>query len=257
SLRRRYRLAIIDEFQDTDGVQWQIFQTIFHDSAGKNPLVVIGDPKQAIYGFRGADVSTYRTAREAIAGGLGPTLALDRNFRSTPTVLAATTAISADAALEPFFDERGLFRQAVPGLDAAGGAPMAPIKLLAVRPADGADVSELRLRHFRRALTHAIADEIEALRRRDEPAPLRQIFVLTRTNAEAQQGASTPRDRGLPHVLYNQENLFTTEEAHQLRDLLAAIDDPRDAQGRILAALTPFFGLSLGDLPALAVDPTS
>src|SRR6185295_10327781 len=142
SLRRRYRLAVIDEFQDTDGVQWEIFRTVFHGSGGQNPLVVIGDPKQAIYGFRGADVSTYRAAREAITGGPAPTLALDRNFRSTAAVLAATNAIFDDAAREPFFDERGLFRAAVSGLEAAAiDIDTAPIKLLAVHAADGADVS--------------------------------------------------------------------------------------------------------------------
>ncbi|MDB4981680.1 MAG: Exodeoxyribonuclease beta chain [Myxococcales bacterium] len=252
SLRRRYRLAIIDEFQDTDGVQWEIFRTIFHGSGGRNPLVVIGDPKQAIYGFRGADVSTYQEARQVLTGGPAPTLALDRNFRSTREVLAATNAIFDDAAAEPFFDERALFRDALPGLPPAE-VTGPPITLMAVGPADDADVSRLRLRHVRRALTNAMADEIEALRGRE--VPLREIFVLTRTNAESQQVAATLRDRGLPHVLYNQEGLYRTEEARHLRDLLAAIDDPRDPTRRLLAALTPFFGLSLEDLPALAANP--
>jgi exodeoxyribonuclease V beta subunit len=254
SLRRRYRLAVIDEFQDTDGVQWEIFRAIFHGSEGRNPLIVIGDPKQAIYGFRGADVATYREARSAIAGGELPTLALDRNFRSTPAVLSATNTIFDDAAAEPFFDERGLFHDAVPGAAVAAPDGLAPLKLLAVGPADDSDASRLRLRHVRRALTNAIADEIEALR---DGTPLREIFVLTRTNAEAQQIATTLRDRGLPHVLYNQEGLYKTDEAEQLRTLLSAIDEPRDAKRRLLAALTPFFGLTLADLPALAADPTT
>jgi exodeoxyribonuclease V beta subunit len=258
TLRLRYRLALIDEFQDTDDVQWQIFRTIFHDSEGRNPLVVIGDPKQSIYGFRGADVATYREARRTIAGGPTANLALDRNYRSTPDLVAATNAIFDDAAAEPFFDERGLFRDAVAGRAPEAGAVAAPpLKLLAVRPAEGADVSQLRLRHMRRALTHAIADEIEALRVGPAPVPLREVFVLTRTNAEAQQIATTLRARGLPHVLYNQEGLYKTEEARQLRDLLAAIDEPRDRARRLLAALTPFFGLTLADLPALAADATS
>ncbi len=255
TLRRRYRLAVIDEFQDTDDVQWEIFRTVFEDSDGANPLYVIGDPKQSIYGFRGADVATYREARAAITGDATATLTLDRNFRSTPELVAATNAIFDDAAVEPFFGERGLFRDAVAARDDADGRP--PIKLLAVRPAGGADVSQLRLRHMRRALTHAIADEIEALRAAPVPVPLHEIFVLTRTNAEAQQIATTLRSRGLPHVLYNQEGLYRTEEAKQLCALLAAIDDPRDPTRRMLAALTPFFGLTLVDLPALAADPTS
>jgi exodeoxyribonuclease V beta subunit len=258
ALRRRYRLAVIDEFQDTDDVQWEIFRKIFQGSGGANPLYVIGDPKQSIYGFRGADVATYREARAVIAGGLTPSLALDRNFRSTPALVAAANAIFDDAAAEPFFGERGLFRDAVAGRSTAPDTDgAAPIKLLAVRPAEGADVSQLRLRHMRRALTHAIADEIEALRAAPSPVPLHEVFVLTRTNAEAQQIAATLRDRGLPHVLYNQEGLYKTEEARHLRDVLAAIDEPRDPRRRMLAALTPFFGLTLADLPALAADPTS
>jgi len=256
TLRTRYRLAVIDEFQDTDDVQWEIFRTIFHESEGKNPLYVIGDPKQSIYGFRGADVATYRAARGAITGGATATLALDRNFRSTPDLVAATNAIFDDAAADPFFGERGLFRDAVAARgDDDDGRP--PIKLLAVRPAEGADVSQLRLRHMRRALTHAIADEIEALRAGPAPTPLRDMFVLTRTNAEAQQIATTLRNCGLPHVLYNQEGLYRIEDARQLCALLAAIDDPHDPRRRMLAALTPFFGLTLADLPALAADPTS
>ncbi len=256
TLRRRYRLAVIDEFQDTDDVQWEIFRTIFHGSGGENPLYVIGDPKQSIYGFRGADVATYREARRDIAGGAA-TLTLDRNFRSTSDVVAATNAIFDDGAAEPFFGERRLFRDAVAARPSAAADAAPPIELLTVQPAEGADPSELRLRHMRRALTHAIADEIEALRTGPAPAPFHEIFVLTRTNAEAQQIATTLRNRGLPHVLYNQEGLYKTEEARQLRDLLAAVDDPRDPGRRMLAALTPFFGLTLADLPALAADPTS
>jgi exodeoxyribonuclease V beta subunit len=257
TLRRRYRLAVIDEFQDTDDVQWEIFQTIFHGSRGENPLYVIGDPKQSIYGFRGADVATYREARAAITGAPRATLSLERNFRSTPHLVAATNAIFDDAAAEPFFGERGLFRDAAAAREPAAADAAPPIKLLMVRPAEGADVSQLRLRHMRRALTHAIVDEIEVLRTGAAPAPLHEIFVLTRTNAEAQQIATTLRNRGLPHVLYNQEGLYRTEEARQLRDLLAAIDDPSDPARRMLAALTPFFGLTLTDLPTLAADPTS
>jgi exodeoxyribonuclease V beta subunit len=261
ALRRRYKLAVIDEFQDTDAVQWEIFRTVFHGAGGRNSLVVIGDPKQAIYGFRGADVTTYAAARREIAGGAAPTLALDRNFRSTPALLAATNAVFADGAAEPFFTERGLFRDAVAvraPREAPADAPEGPaITLMAVGPVGDAAASELRLRHVRPALTSAIADQILALRDGTPPVPLREIFVLTRTNVEARQIATTLRARGVPHVLYNQERLYQTEEARQLRDLLAAVDEPRDPARRMLAALTPFFGLALEDLPALAADPTS
>ena len=58
-MRARYRFALIDEFQDTDELQWSFFERVFVESDGRNLVYLIGDPKQAIYGFRGADVHTY------------------------------------------------------------------------------------------------------------------------------------------------------------------------------------------------------
>ena len=78
----RYRIVLVDEFQDTDPVQWQILRTAFH---GHRTLVLIGDPKQAIYAFRGADVVTYLAARASAdhAATLG------RNWRSDDPLLRA------------------------------------------------------------------------------------------------------------------------------------------------------------------------
>ena len=81
-LRRRYRCALIDEFQDTDTVQWKIFRKVFFESGGANPLFLIGDPKQAIYAFRGADVEAYLAARKEIldAGGTRPGISARRRI---------------------------------------------------------------------------------------------------------------------------------------------------------------------------------
>ena len=62
SLRSRFKVALIDEFQDTDPVQWEIFSTLFDGPDTGTSLVLVGDPKQAIYAFRGADVHTYLRA---------------------------------------------------------------------------------------------------------------------------------------------------------------------------------------------------
>ncbi|HTA18892.1 MAG TPA: UvrD-helicase domain-containing protein [Polyangia bacterium] len=257
SLRARYRFAVIDEFQDTDAVQWEIFRRVFHASGGSNPLYVIGDPKQAIYGFRGADVAAYAEARRAITGGDAPTVTLRRNFRSRQAVLDATNAIFDADSAEPYFAEPDL--RPAPALrgsqsDDAPGLPEA-ITLLAVEPRPGADVSKLPMRQVRRTLTTAIAAEIGRLvRAPGGPAPS-QIFVLTRARIESMQVARALREAGLPHVLYNQEGLFGTAEAREVRDLLAAVDEPRDAARRLRAWLTPFFGLALGDLPSCVPLP--
>lgn len=257
SLRQRYRLAIIDEFQDTDTVQWEIFRRLFADSGGTNPLVVIGDPKQSIYGFRGADLPTYQEARRAICGDSDvPTVTLRRNFRSTQAVIDTCNAIFDPGGDPAFFADPTLNREpaicARPDQPATSDDP--PVVLLAVQPAN-ADFTHLPLPQVRQALTQAIALEIEALRGRPSPPPLREIFVLTRARSEADQVARALRERGIPHVLYNQEGLYATAEAIHVRDLLAAIDNPRDPALRLRAWLTPFFGLGLADLPACAALP--
>ena len=86
-IREQFPVALIDEFQDTDPVQYRIFERIYRIAADPDEpqaretgLFMIGDPKQAIYAFRGADIHTYLRAREALAGGITPwqELPLDR-----------------------------------------------------------------------------------------------------------------------------------------------------------------------------------
>ena len=79
-----YPIAFIDEFQDTDKLQWEIFSSIYHlDNVGRGNVVVVGDPKQAIYSFRGADIDTYIKAYHQINNKLS----LDSNFRSNYNIL--------------------------------------------------------------------------------------------------------------------------------------------------------------------------
>ena len=100
SIRRRYRIALVDEFQDTDKKQWEIFGKIFssqfnriEDGSAPNPkhgfLLVVGDPKQAIYGFRGADIKTYFTAKKTIIEKGQPEQSLKKMFRSTKPLVDA------------------------------------------------------------------------------------------------------------------------------------------------------------------------
>ncbi|MBS0589468.1 MAG: UvrD-helicase domain-containing protein, partial [Proteobacteria bacterium] len=94
-LRDRYPVALIDEFQDTDARQWAIFKAIYAEHGG---LILIGDPKQAIYGFRGGDVQTYLRAGASASGKQ----ALTHNFRSTPAYLRALNALYESAGSHAF-----------------------------------------------------------------------------------------------------------------------------------------------------------
>ena len=89
-LRNRYQVALIDEFQDTDSVQWDIFRTIYSDT-NKSRLFLIGDPKQAIYGFRGADIFTYLKAKKSVNDQ--NCYDLNTNWRSAPEIVEAVNRL--------------------------------------------------------------------------------------------------------------------------------------------------------------------
>ena len=104
TLRERYRVTLIDEFQDTDELQWKIFRRVFVEGGGGNVVYVIGDPKQAIYGFRGADVHAYLEAREQLSdSGAAATVNLRENFRSTADMIEACNLIFDQSAEPPLF----------------------------------------------------------------------------------------------------------------------------------------------------------
>src|SRR5690606_8540231 len=116
NLRAQYAVALVDEFQDTDPRQWRIFDRVFGSGStrldGSGPaLFLVGDPKQAIYGFRGGDVHTYLAAR----GTAEEAPPLAHNFRSRPSVLAAIEALYAQAGEDAFVDPRIRFRAVLPG----------------------------------------------------------------------------------------------------------------------------------------------
>src|SRR5205823_13881343 len=227
-LRARTPWVMIDEFQDTDPTQWQIFRSVWlHDET--HGLVIVGDPKQAIYGFRGADVATYLAARDELLR-LGATrVTLDVNRRSTAQLVDSVNAILGGTVAMPLL-------QGAIEYDT-------PVRACGEITCDGAAVTVMRLGPDgskdaqRLALRDAIAGEIEALRdapprwrgRSGEPAfALGQIMVLTRSNAEAIEITGALRARGLPCALVEPDKLFDTREAAELAAVPAAIVGPPD-----------------------------
>jgi exodeoxyribonuclease V beta subunit len=267
-LRKRHPWAMIDEFQDTDPVQWTIFQRIWlHDDA--RGLAIVGDPKQAIYSFRGADVATYLAARDQLVAAGALRLDLTENYRSSARVVDAVNGLLAGDGDDGFFT--GAIGYPAPVRAAAGvevraargdGGPA--IRVFEI--ADKLPPGELRARLYAR-----IGDELERLLRGDgrleltrtradgtvsaRPIGARDVFVLTRSNAEAGDVADELRARGLPCALFRADYLFKTDEAKAVADVLDAIAAPRDRSKLLTAWTTPFFGVplarlrELGDLP--------
>ncbi|MCU7809616.1 MAG: UvrD-helicase domain-containing protein, partial [Candidatus Thiodiazotropha sp. (ex Notomyrtea botanica)] len=101
-LRRRYPAALVDEFQDTDPIQYEILHHIYHKS--ELPLFLVGDPKQAIYSFRGADIFAYLRARQASVSAIH---SLDENWRSTPGLVQAVNTLFSQPSHPFFYDQIG------------------------------------------------------------------------------------------------------------------------------------------------------
>ncbi len=267
-LRARYRHALIDEFQDTDEIQWSIFRRLYLEGDDAGRLCIIGDPKQAIYSFRGADVYTYLAARRQMVEAGAGEVPLRDNFRSTPEMVEAFNRLFADRDGDRFFGDDIDYPpvRAAASLRAsdAGGAPLTPVQL--VQADLGGKVTTPRLRE---AHLGFLVDELAGLlgdpqraitlhtRGGERLVTARDVFVLTRSIADADQVAGALRDAGVPCALYKQEGLFHTAEAREVRDLLLGIAEPSARAARLRAWETRFFAPTLVDLAEMGEPPES
>ncbi len=249
AMRQRWRYTLIDEFQDTDETQWSIFRRAFFERApGRTPsvLLVVGDPKQSIYRFRGADVDTYLAASEEVRASGGARVRLGDNYRATPSLVLATNRFFDQDAPDPFFTGAIKYEPVACGrpdraLTDGAGAPLSP--LCALRFEGPMSMPELGAWIAREART--ATDPERPWRLDGRPLEYRDLFVLTRTGREGRQIGRALRAAGVPHAFYKEDGLFQTQEAKDLRALLSAIEDPDDTSRRVAAWLTPFFGLPL------------
>jgi len=259
-LRARYRFALVDEFQDTDEIQWDIFRSLFFESK-HNKLYVIGDPKQAIYGFRGADVHTYVQARDTMCTD-GEIVDLRQNYRSTPKVIDAYNAIFDKDAPQPFFGGKIIYKHPVEAGKKELRAidkedrEIIPFQMLRVIPESKQNYEE----DITQSYGNYIADEILKILG-DEPIFIKDgeddpgrrvgpsdIYVLARTGREEQRIGQIFRRRGVPFAFYKLQGLFKTQEAREVQDLLRAIRDPYRESNRFKAWITRFFDISIEDL---------
>ncbi|HEX4445623.1 MAG TPA: UvrD-helicase domain-containing protein, partial [Polyangiaceae bacterium] len=257
AMRQRWRYALIDEFQDTDETQWSIFRRAFFDAhdrgdvRGPTPsvLVLVGDPKQSIYRFRGADVDTYLAASEEVIGAGGARVRLESNYRATAALVDATNRLFDQDAPEPIFTGAIEYEPVACGRpdrvlldgDARALSPVCVMRCDAALPA--ADVGAWIAREVRTAV-----DPDRPWRLDGRALHHGDVFVLTRTAREGRELGKALRAAGVPHAFYKEDGLFQTDEAKDLRTLLAAIDEPDDPARRMAAWLTPFFGLPLAEV---------
>ncbi|RDZ26633.1 exodeoxyribonuclease V subunit beta [Lysobacter silvisoli] len=270
-LRAQYAVALVDEFQDTDARQWAIFERVFGptaDDAGSSPMLfLIGDPKQAIYGFRGGDVHTYLAA----AGRAEPAPALERNFRSRPRLLRAVQSLYDRAGDAAFVDARIRFLRVQPGGAVADTALLrngriAPALTLRQLPPpdDGRGKAQWGSPESREAATRACVAAIHAWLSdaRDDRARIGErrvqagdIAVLVRSHDEAARIQRALVAAGIPAVAAGRQSVYASEQAQELLALLESLLQPGD-NARLRAALaTVFLGLDAADIARMDADP--
>ena len=271
TLRRRFRIALIDEFQDTDPVQWEIFSRLFPSSGNGSALVLVADPKQAIYAFRGANVHTYLEAAHQ-PGTAWSTLGV--NWRSDGALLDALGHLLRGAT---FGDPRIEFVPVEPApehrdlrLTRDDGAP---VPALHVRLALGGDLprskkgqilSDAAEAAIARDLAHQVQDLLETAwvsfggddgrRRRLRPG---DFAVLVGRHGDAEPIQAALRRRGISAVVTRGDSVLRSDAANHWRWLLTALARPADPTRARTAAFSWFFGWSLADLDAADDDKLS
>ena len=258
SVRKTFRVALIDESQDTDPLQWKIFRKIFADSAAHR-LYLIGDPKQAIYGFRGADVNTYLSAAETATHKFS----LDTNWRSETALVNAVNTIFESAGKTTTFVEEHISFAPV---QAAKNADTQPIIFPnGQRPPPfqvwswSAENGSLSSKSAQKVLPAAVAAEISRLLRaavciKNQRLNPRDIAVLVESHRQAGWVQRALHELQIPSVERAMDSVFESDEARELQWILTAILNPGRETGVKCALTTDALGLNGNDLEKLAGD---
>lgn len=237
-LRERFSVALIDEFQDTDSSQWFIFKTLF--AAQSQFLYLIGDPKQAIYKFRGADIYSYLNAKH----NANTSFTLKQNWRSHPKLVQAVNQlfVRENAFLIEELEFNPVEAAQLPenGEIYFENAPLPPFVFWHLLPEENKEFwssNKGTNKTVEEQLRFAVIEEILRLLKDDftlvksgekQTLKPKNIAILVRKNKEAKAFQNALREVGVPSVLNSTESVFSTPQANQLHTLLNAIVHPTD-----------------------------
>ena len=253
AIRNKYRAGLVDEFQDTDAVQYAIFSRIFHS---KNAMLfMIGDPKQSIYSFRGADVFSYMKAAQTADSKF----TLIKNWRSEPGLITAVNTIYANTK-SPFVFDRIVFEAGVSGKKTASRDPQfSPsfiLWYLGINENDGPSKAMSKTESvplIAGAVAHEISRLVSSNKNSSSAGPpafgkegvtTKDIAVLVRTNRQAQIIKDALSLKRIPSVLHNTGNIFHTHEAMEMERVLLAVAEPGNERIFHAALVTDIIGVS-------------
>ena len=247
-MSRRWPIVMVDEFQDTDPVQWSVIHQAFHKVS---TVVLIGDPKQAIYAFRGGDIVTYLTAAETA----GEKQTLGTNWRSDDTLVARLQAVLRGAELG---DRRIVVRDVDAhhrGSRLAWAPHNDPFRLRVVtREKFGRSGTKIiPIGDLRDFIPRDLAADIGALLASDatfdgHKVAARDIAVIVEKHWDARACFDALTDAGIPAVYTGDSDIFASDASDDWLALLEAFDQPHRSGLVRAAASTMFFGKTAADL---------
>lgn len=244
AFKERYALAFVDEAQDTDMLQWDLFTSTFDSAMGEDDraLVTVGDPKQAIYGFRGADVAAYVEHREG-----KPMRTLAQNQRSDEHLIDGLNVLFDQQTFGP---EIQYIKVSTPDRHAGSAIDgTAPLTLIDV----GSVTNQGGLSHpVARRVLEILANCSVPVSSKDQNGARRavrpeDICVLVGKKAVGRNIERELRRYGVPAVSNGTESVMKSHIALAVRSLLEAMERVSDLGRTRLAVATPFFGYSLTD----------
>ncbi|MCF0222050.1 MAG: UvrD-helicase domain-containing protein [Fibrobacter sp.] len=237
-LRSQYQYAIIDEFQDTNQLQWDIFSTLFREDCGipveGHSIFVVGDPKQAIYSFQGADINVYTKAITEIKNGMS----LENNFRSTAGIINACNALFREDFFKPndegksqvSFQDSHAPEKALKSPELASGETLTPFWI---------SEDSISSEHFANTVVQKIIEwcsyegdktvlQIYDKEHREKPrnVTFKDFAVLARSRSEMDPIEDAFRHAGIPFSRYKDNNLFNSRECAEWTALFKALDAP-------------------------------
>jgi exodeoxyribonuclease V beta subunit len=261
-IRKKYCAALIDEFQDTDRQQYEIFRSIYATSG--LPLFLIGDPKQAIYSFRGADIFAYiRAAREV---GEEQRFTLTENWRSSPLLLQAFNTLFNNT-MRPFLHDEILYHPLASGKSEperadGAGEDLEPMQLWLMDSSDEKS-GMLTVDDAGAWASTAVAGEIVRILQDGQtlfsgrPCSAGDIAVIVRTHRQAALMLNALHNRGVAGVMRSNQSIFLSREAEEVRILLSALADPGNEPKVRAALVTDILGRSGNDIAHFMDDEAS
>ncbi|MDE0838733.1 MAG: UvrD-helicase domain-containing protein, partial [Kiritimatiellae bacterium] len=259
AIRTRFPCALIDEFQDTDPIQWEIFRAVYEPAQEECGLFLIGDPKQAIYRFRRADVYAYLLARERSQSQFS----INRNYRSVPKLISAVnTLFSRDA---PFVEKAIAYDVVSSGRPDSEHRHLCiddetspPLQLLQLMP----EATDASTKHITKAAANVeigrcVTSEIASLINQGASgtaligkAPLmpRDIAILVNTHKQGRIIQEALNRAGVDSVIAGQSSVYKTLEAAALLQILHAVAHCEKEAGIRAALLCDFIGMRAADV---------